>query len=57
MKDGLIRLLIMKGITVDELQIVEQGGENVTIKFEELSNDVPQGTIFEDTTHRIALKL
>lgn len=39
-KDGLTRLLIMKEMIVDELQIVEQGGGNVIIRFEELSNDV-----------------
>lgn len=39
-KDGLIRLLIMNEMIVDALQIVEQGGGNVMIRFEELSNDV-----------------
>lgn len=50
--DGFIKLFIMKEMTVEALQIGEQGGENLMIKFfVKLSYYFVQGMTFEDTTH------
>lgn len=52
MNDGFIKLFIIKEMTVEALQISEQGGENLMIKFfVKLSYYFVQGMTFEDTTH------
>lgn len=52
MNDGFIKLFIIKEMTVEALQIGEQGGENLMIKFfVKLSYYFVHGTTLEETTH------